>query len=67
MSAFTLDDLARCAAREVRQRRRVYPRLVGRGTMTTAEADREIAMMAEIERRLRDAGAADPAGSGRLL
>jgi hypothetical protein len=31
--------------RELTMRRRVYPRLVGRGTMTAADAERRIAVM----------------------
>ena len=67
MNAFTNDELAACAAREVRQRRRVYPRLVARGRMTPSDRDREIAMMRAIESRLAEQAKADPAGSGRLL
>ena len=45
---FTALELMRCAAREMRYRRRVYPGLVAKGRMTEAEAQREIDMMAEI-------------------
>jgi hypothetical protein len=45
---FTAQDLAECAHREVAQRLRVYPRMVERGTMRMAEADRQIAMMRQI-------------------
>lgn len=42
------DDKRRCAKREVAQRKRVYPRLVSKGSMSQAEADREIAIMEAI-------------------
>ncbi|MBY0296416.1 MAG: hypothetical protein K2X71_10305 [Methylobacterium sp.] len=45
---FTAADKLRCAERELRQRRRVYPRLVESGRMTPAEADRETACMEAI-------------------
>ena len=45
---FTAREKADCAAREVRQRKRVYGRLVGEGRMKGADADRQIALMAEI-------------------
>lgn len=67
MSAFTFGELAACAAREVLQRRRVYPRLVDKGSMTQAEADRQIAMMDDIRRHFAREAEADPAGHGRLL
>lgn len=37
---FSTADKLRCAEREVRQRRRVYPRLIMIGPMTEAEARR---------------------------
>lgn len=37
-----------CARREVRQRQRVYPRLVDAGKMSRADADRELACMEAI-------------------
>jgi hypothetical protein len=49
MSAvFSARDKADCAAREVKQRQRVYARLVGEGRMKGDEADRQIALMEEI-------------------
>lgn len=51
-------DKANCAAREVRNRKWVYARLVSEGRMTGARADREIEIMetiAEDYRRLADA------------
>ena len=46
-------DLAACAEREAKMRRRVYPRWVESGRMTAAQAEREIAMMEEIAGRMR--------------
>lgn len=37
-----------CAIREVKMRKRVYPRRVQDGRMTRAQADREIAIMEAI-------------------
>jgi hypothetical protein len=37
-----------CIERELKQRRRVYPRLVSAGKMTQAFADRQIAIMETI-------------------
>jgi hypothetical protein len=45
---FTARDKADCAEREVRQRRRVYARLVFNGRMSQAVADRETALMQAI-------------------
>lgn len=45
---FTTEDKLACAEREIRQRRRVYPRLVLTGRMTDAEADVQIALMEAI-------------------
>jgi hypothetical protein len=45
---FTAADKAKCATREVEQRRRVYPRLVESRRMKQAEADREITIMEAI-------------------
>jgi hypothetical protein len=64
---FTDDDLAACAQRELRQRRKVYPRLVRHGTMSGAAAEREIAMMEAIARHFEARVAADPQRGGRLL
>lgn len=46
---FTAAQKAEVAGREVRQRERVYPRLVAAGKMTQAFADRQIAVMRAIE------------------
>lgn len=50
---FTVDQLASCAEREVKQRRRVYPRRVEDGKMTQEFANEQIAMMEQIARDLR--------------
>lgn len=67
LPSFTAAELAACAEREVPQRRRVYPRLVDRGSMRADEAAREVAMMQEIARRLRAQVKANPRAAGRLL
>ncbi len=41
-------DKIACLRRELAMRRRVYPRQVGRGQMTQAEADREIGLIEAI-------------------
>ncbi|MFL5001404.1 MAG: hypothetical protein ACJ8FU_08295 [Xanthobacteraceae bacterium] len=64
---FTVVELARCAEREVQQRRRVYPRLVMKGAMRQDVADRETHMMLEIARRLNAEAETDPRGNGRLV
>jgi hypothetical protein len=43
-----LTEMLRCAEREVAMRRGVYPRRVRAGSMTQAEADREIRLMQDI-------------------
>lgn len=45
---FTDAEKRACAYRELKMRRRVYPRWVADGRMTQAEADREIALMQAI-------------------
>lgn len=51
---FTAADKLRCAERELRQRRRVYPRLIQSGRMTEAEAARETACMEAIAADYRE-------------
>jgi hypothetical protein len=51
---FTADEKLKAIEREIGLRRRVYPRLIGRG-MSTAEAEREIAIMLEIANDYRKA------------
>lgn len=48
MTRFSSSDKAIEARREVRQRQRVYSRLVGEGKMNGKSADRQIAIMEEI-------------------
>jgi hypothetical protein len=50
---FTAEQLATCAEREVKQRRRVYPRWVEDRRMTQAFADEQLAMMEQIARDYR--------------
>lgn len=45
---FTNEQLAACAEREVKQRRRVYPRWVDDRRMTQAFANEQIGMMEQI-------------------
>lgn len=49
---FTLRELIEEARREADMRRRVYPRQVLAGRMTQGQADRNIAKMEAIARRL---------------
>lgn len=44
----TAADKLRCAERELKYRRRVYPRMVQQGKMRAVEADLEIAVMRAI-------------------
>lgn len=46
--SFTKQAKLRAVRREIRQRRRVYPRLIASGKMTQQEADAEIAVMEAI-------------------
>lgn len=48
----TTEDMLACARREVRQRQRVYPRLVEMGNMAQSEADRETRTMQAIAEKL---------------
>jgi hypothetical protein len=66
MSAPSLRDMAVCAGREARMRRRVYPRWVAEGRMQQADADHQIACMEAIAARLSAEAAAEEA-RGRLL
>lgn len=45
---FTAEEKRDCARREVKLRRRVYPRRIDNGHMTQALADKQIALMEEI-------------------
>lgn len=57
--AFSLIELIECAEREVKIRLRAYPGRVLTGRMSRREADRQIAMMAAIAGRLREAREAE--------
>ena len=48
IKGFTVSELVACARRELGQRKRFYPRLIGDGRMKGEDADREIAMMRAI-------------------
>ena len=63
---FTAAEKAKCATREVAQRRRVYPRLVESQRMKQAEADRQIAIMEAIAADYRAQADAEDA-KGRLI
>lgn len=55
--AYTLTDKLACLERELRYRRRVYPRWILEGRMTTASAEHECSVLQAIiddYRRLRD-------------
>lgn len=57
MSEPSLDAQIACVKREINMRVHVYPRWVGQGRMTQAEADRELntmrAVQATLERALK--------------
>ena len=48
MTEKTPQQLAECAARELKMRQRVYPRLVDGGRMSAADAEHELQCMKEI-------------------
>ena len=48
MADFSDEDKLKTAEREVKMRRRVYPRFVEEGKMSQVQADREIAIMEAI-------------------
>lgn len=48
MSDVTHEEKRACLEREIKMRRRVYPRWVQSGKMTQAQSDREIAVMEAI-------------------
>lgn len=50
--AVTLTEQLECIRREIGQRKRVYPRLIAKGSMTQALADRELARMQAVEATL---------------
>jgi hypothetical protein len=53
MPPFTFTELMRCAERELRFRRRVYPRWVKDGRYTADQAMRETALMEGIRDHFR--------------
>jgi len=55
-----LEELIACVDREIKKRRRVYPRQVLAGKMSSARADREIAMMEKVMGLLRRMGENQP-------
>jgi hypothetical protein len=57
--AYTWEELAQCAEREVGIRKRVYPNRVDTNRMNILAADREIAMMIRIAEILRKAASGD--------
>lgn len=66
MTTFSAKDKAECAERELKQRQRVYPRLVAASRMSQELADRQIAIMAAIAVDYRAAANAEDA-KGRLF
>lgn len=62
MAEFPIDELVKCAEREVKQRKWVYPKQVASGRMTPALATRETLMMERIAEILRES-----ATKGRLI
>lgn len=60
----TIDDMIKCARREIGFRTRVYPGWVAKGRMKQADADREIATMCEILRIIEDLRRAGVVGNG---
>jgi hypothetical protein len=54
-SGITAQDKLHCVERELRQRYRVYARMVAEGTMSERKKNREIAIMEEIAADLRAA------------
>lgn len=50
---FTIEDQVACVEREIRQRHRVYGRLVSSGKLRKETADREIAAMQAVLETLK--------------
>ena len=59
MSTYTRAEKRAAAMREVRQRERVYPRLVAAGKMSQAFADEQIGLMQAIAEDYREKGLFD--------
>jgi hypothetical protein len=53
MTEFTSAEMVGCIERELKMRRRVYPRWVSTGKMSQPQANREIALMEAILARLQ--------------
>jgi hypothetical protein len=51
---FTNEELVACVQREIRQRKRVYPRLVERGTMRPEDAEYETEVMQAVLNLLQE-------------
>lgn len=66
MPEFTFRELQECAAREVKQRERVYPRLIEQRKLTASFAQRQIDMMKAISDEL-DSLADEQEAEGRLI
>lgn len=49
----SLDEQIQCVEREVRYRRHVYPRLIEKGRLTKAKAEREIEIMQSVLDKLK--------------
>lgn len=62
----TTEDMLACVRREVRQRQRVYPRLVELGKMTQSQADPETRTMQAIAEKVRRELQADDLFEGAL-
>lgn len=54
----SLDDMVRECERELRQRARVYPKMIERGVMRQDQADRQNLVLEAILERLKDEQAA---------
>jgi len=60
MSSFTDQEKAEAAEREVKQRIRVYTRLIANGRMSKEFADRQVDIMREIAADYRASASAQP-------
>lgn len=62
MMGFSVERKIRCVERELRQRERVYPRLVAQQRMRQDQADEEVAVLREILEDYQAQAMADPQG-----
>lgn len=60
MQKFTLEEKLKEVEREIGQRHRVYPRLVSRGTIRQAVADKQLAIMIAVRDDYRNKIAEGP-------